>query len=264
MTIRQISDKTVLHQYLIRDRIAAAYQLGDLDEQYVAYCKWWGHENERGILDAVTLLYTGLRTPVVLTLGDSAGTADTLDAIHDDLPERFFCQVHGHHVNALKNRFRTDDLTPRIRMGLHRSDYQARPVTIDHECTVLSHTDTADLMALYQFYPDNFFEPYQLGTGYYYGLRLDGLLVSIAGIHSISEEFDIAVVGNLVTHPEYRSQGLGRACTATLLNRLFDNVSLVALNVMDDNQAARQMCRNLGFGDHVQFYEGIAEKGQGS
>lgn len=58
-------------------------------------------------------------------------------------------------------------------------------------------------MVLYQFYLDNFFEFYQFGMGYYYGLCLDGQLVSIAGIYSVSEEFDIVVVGNLVIYLDY-------------------------------------------------------------
>jgi len=260
MTVQRIEDKDVLHQYFVRDRIASAYQLADLDGRYWGYCRWWGHTNERSILDAVVMLYTGLRTPVLLTSGDAEGVGQIVDTIYAELPSQFFGQVHGHQLGALQGRINTENLSPRIRMGLHRSDYYARPLETDERCVVLSHADTADLMRLYQHYPDNFFEPYQLETGYYVGLREEGQLVSIAGVHTVSPAYKMAVVGNIVTHPDFRSQGLGRVCTAAVLNLLFERVALVALNVTEENVASRKMCRRLGFADHLQFYEGMIVK----
>lgn len=110
---------------------------------------------------------------------------------------------------------------------------------------------------LYEHYPDNFFEPYQLETGLYFGVRDEDIgLASIAGIHVVSESHDVAVIGNFVTHPERRGRGYASACTARLLSELFETVSLVALNVQEDNEPAQRMYRNFGFEENNVFYEG--------
>jgi len=138
---------------------------------------------------------------------------------------------------------------------LERSNYKTR--TTEHEVERLGHRDTAAIMDLYQHYPDNFFEPYQLETGLYFGVRDEELgLSSIAGIHVFNEEHDVAVIGNFVTHPDRRGQGLATACTARLLDELFGRVSFVALNVQEDNAPAIKMYGNFGFEKNNIFFEG--------
>ena len=53
-----------------------------------------------------------------------------------------------------------------------------------------------------------------LETGKYFGIRREGILVSVAGIHVYSPEYDVAALGNITTHPDFRGQGLGRKVTA--------------------------------------------------
>jgi ribosomal protein S18 acetylase RimI-like enzyme len=144
-------------------------------------------------------------------------------------------------------------------MGLPRDVWKetAPGARDDVEVRRLGHRDTASIMKLYEHYPDNFFEPYQLETGYYFGVRDEDLgLASIAGIHVISEDHDVAVIGNFLTHPARRGRGLASACTERLLRELFDNVSLVALNVQEDNEPAVRMYGNFGFEQNNVFYEG--------
>ena len=82
-----------------------------------------------------------------------------------------------------------------------------------------------------------------LESGYYYGHREAGELVSVAGIHVFSEQFDVAAIGNIVTHADFRSRGHSRRCTAALLRGLFGKVSLAALNVHTENEAAQTVYR---------------------
>ncbi len=117
-------------------------------------------------------------------------------------------------------------------------------------------------MELYQHYPDNFFEPYQVESGLYFGIRSeDGeQLVSIGGIHVLSEFYDVAAIGNLVTHPDHRSQGYASRVIGHLLNELFQRVSLVALNVQVDNVAAIKTCERFNFEPTHRFFEGIVTR----
>src|SRR6478735_7958009 len=66
--------------------------------------------------------------------------------------------------------------------------------------------------------------PYQLGfaswlpstaiaDGVYYGMRVNGQLVAAAGTHVVSPGARLAVVGNVLTHVDYRGRGF--ACATT-------------------------------------------------
>ena len=78
----------------------------------------------------------------------------------------------------------------------------------------------------------------------------------MGGIHVVSEEYDVAVIGNLVTHSDYRGQGLATIVTTRLVEELFEEVSLLALNVGRDNEPAVHLYNNLGFQSNNVFYEG--------
>jgi ribosomal protein S18 acetylase RimI-like enzyme len=249
-----------LHDYLLVDRVAAAYQLGDLDPKYAEYCRWWGEFSDSGDLNAVLLLYTGLRMPAVLTLGHGPQVEELLAAIRTELPSRFYGHMTTEHLASLKSEYVAEQLVPMIRMGLHRDDFVRADMDLS-QVAPLSHSDTADIIDLYQYYPGNFFEPYQLETGYYYGIREGEQLVSIAGIHVVSSANDVAAIGNIVTHPDHRSKGYSRQCTSYLLDKLFGLVSLTALNVQSENGAARSIYKRLGFSEHMDYLEGLIEHG---
>ncbi|MFB6374444.1 MAG: GNAT family N-acetyltransferase, partial [Bradymonadaceae bacterium] len=72
------------------------------------------------------------------------------------------------------------------------------------------------------------------------------------------EEYDVAAIGNLVTHPKARGQGYATACTGRLLDELFEEVSLVALNVRNDNSPAISVYTSFGFQQNSTFWEGRA------
>ncbi len=261
MNVREISDKTTLHRYLITDPVVAAYHLGDLDDRYFPFCRWWGADGEDGELKSVILLYSGLRLPAVLALGDPEGVDQILEspAVQHELPGRFYAHVLNGHLASLQHHYNVDKMISMVRMGLRREDY-TRPERELNGVETVSHSDTAELMSLYRYYPDNFFEPYQLETGYYYGLREAGRLVSVAGIHVYSEQYDIAAIGNIVTHPDHRCKGYSSRCTSRLLRSLLERVSLVALNVQRDNAAARTVYKRLGFHDHAKYVEGLVTR----
>ena len=173
------------------------------------------------------------------------------------LPRRYHFHVLESYSDPVARLIQPTQMQSMIRMGLDRKDYQARAIDFDRPIHRLGHRDTAAIMALYSHYPDNFFEPYQLETGLYFGIRDEELgLCSIAGIHVISQDHDVAVIGNFVTHPEMRGCGLSTACTGQLLEALFDRVSLVALNVQSDNAPAIRMYSNFGFRENNVFFEG--------
>jgi predicted GNAT family acetyltransferase len=105
-----------------------------------------------------------------------------------------------------------------------------------------------DLLRLYdESYPGNWFDPHLLQTRQYFGLRVKGGLVSVAGVHVYSETYRVAAIGNVVTHPAHRNKGYARLVTARLCQSLLETVDHIGLNVRADNEAAIACYRKLGF-----------------
>ena len=262
MTLTRIEDRDELREYLVADRVKYAYQLGNLDPAYFQFCKWYGMRREDESLGSLILLYIGLSLPVVFMAGMEPDFQQLLTEVRPHLPKRFHFHVLDEQMDPVREVFQPRSSQRMVRMGLAKDDFLAARES-RHEptdVTRLGHRDTAAIMKLYEHYPDNFFEPYQLETGLYFGIRDEQFgLASIAGIHVVSEDHDVAVIGNFLTHPGRRGQGMSSRCTARLLDDLFQTVSLVALNVQEDNQPALKMYENFGFERNHVFYEGRVE-----
>ncbi len=260
MTVEKLSDREELRDFLVRDRLANAYLLGNLDPSYFQFCQWYGARNDDGELQNLMLVYLGLSLPVVFMSGNGKGLKRFLVESREVVPGRFHYHVLEEQLEALTSVFPTKGAKAMHRMGLRREDFEG--VESDERVERMGHRDTAAIMELYDHYPDNFFEPYQLETGLYFGIRDGGRLVSLAGVHVLSERHDIAVLGNLVTHSAVRGEGLATAVTGRLIEELFERVSLLALNVGRDNEPAVRLYKNFGFQENNIFYEGRWEGGQ--
>ncbi len=255
MSVETLTDSQELRQFLMKDRLANAYLLGDLDPAYDQFCKWYGSRHPDGSLRNVMLVYVGLSLPVVIMSGNGEGLEKFLEDSRSVVPDRFHFHVQEEQMPALQAVYPTDGAEAMLRMGLERDDFEGS--FDDDTVRRLGHRDTAAIMELYEHYPDNFFEPYQLETGFYFGIRDDDdRLVSMGGVHVLSEEYDVAVIGNLVTHSEYRGQGLATLVTQRLVEELFEQVSLLALNVGRGNEPAVHLYEKLGFESNNVFYQG--------
>lgn len=267
-SLERVKDKNLLRQFLMRDRYANAYLLGKLDQAYDPFCKWYAQLDAQGEITDLLLLYQGLSIPVTFFASAiDRNPQHFFQACQSVLPRRFEFHVIHDDMSIFRDTYKIDSSQKMHRMGLERAHYLAATANHprdEHDALMverLGHRDTAAIMELYQHYPDHFFEPYQLESGLYFGVRHpeDGTLLSIAGVHSISHEYDVAVIGNLVTHPDARGKGLATACTSTLLKELFQEVSFVALNVQYHNAPAIRMYTNFGFAPNNIFYEGRSE-----
>lgn len=259
MSVEPIQDREEIRTFLMADRLANAYLLGNLDPKYLPFCRWYGDRTDEGKLDSILCHYSGLSLPAVFMVGAETSFESLLRECRDHLPDRFHFHVGEERMTIVKGIFEPTSYERMIRMGLERGSYE-RPKLTNGQVDRLGHRDTASIMDLYQHYPDHFFEPYQLETGLYFGVRDPSVgLASIAGIHVFSEEHDVAVIGNFVTHPARRGAGLASACTARLLDALFEKVSFVALNVQEGNEPAIGLYSKFGFEKNNVYYEGRVE-----
>jgi predicted GNAT family acetyltransferase len=107
--------------------------------------------------------------------------------------------------------------------------------------------------------PDSF-DRLQLESGVFYGVREAGKLVSAAGTHVIGREAEVAAVGNVFTHPDFRRRGFAARASAAVVADLFDQgIQTIVLNAAMDNEPALKMYRALGFWPFCGYYEGVGE-----
>ncbi|MEV0808810.1 GNAT family N-acetyltransferase [Micromonospora sp. NPDC050200] len=250
MPVRAEHDRATLAALLRRDPVLHAYQLGDLDDFFWPYTSWF----RRG--DQVALLYHGVAPPVLLAFA-APGDRDQLAALLAELAPMLPAHLHAHLSpgldDVLGRWFAVDPAGAHLRMALTDP---ARLAEVTPAGEVLDDADLPALRALYAAaYPGNWFDPRMLATGQYVGIRREGGLVAVAGVHVWSPTYRVAALGNVTTHPRARGQGSAAAAVAALCARLREHVDHVTLNVKADNLTAVRLYRRLGFTRVADFGE---------
>jgi len=121
-------------------------------------------------------------------------------------------------------------------------------------------SDATELNRLYQLGFGAWLPPQAIADGVYYGLRVKGHLVAAAGTHVTSPAARLAVVGNVLTHGDFRGRGYATAVTAAVTAELLESCDDVVLNVRADNPPAISAYRHLGYAEHVRFEERLAHR----
>ena len=234
------------------------YALGDLDPAFWPFTTWYALE-DGGAIRAVLLLYTAFETPTLMALGDPPfdDLLYLLRSARRLLPPRVYAHLSPGGLTALGADVRSRSRGPHLKMALL---HPALDVPGVDRVERLTPADVPALEALYAAgYPAHWFDPRQIDTGHYYGLRADGALVSAAGAHVYSPGQRVAALGNIVTHPAHRGRGYAAAVTARLCAEVADTVDHVGLNVKADNAAAVACYTRLGFRPVAEYEEVTVE-----
>jgi GNAT superfamily N-acetyltransferase len=255
-----LHDRDELEAFFCGDPILHLYSLGDLDPAFWPHTAWFGIRRA-GLLEEVVLLYLGLSLPTVQVFasGGPAQAARLFGELLPALPARFHAHLGPPELERTlreQRSFAPYGLSLRMRLeDPTRVELPEPPGMV-----VLDSGDEPAIRALLaEAYPGNFFEPRMLDSGLYLGLRREGRLVAMAGLHVRSERYRAAALGNVATHPALRGQGLARSLTAALCRRLLDRgIGRVGLNVREANTAGRALYEGLGFVTHLRYQEGVA------
>jgi ribosomal protein S18 acetylase RimI-like enzyme len=251
----ELRDRNAIAAVLRRNPQAHVYELGDLDDFDWPYTRWFGWESG-GELEHAVLLYTQPSVPVLIAIADAPnGSMPALvEGVRDELPGRIYVHVSPPLLDVLGRRFSVETAEPHLKLALARLDLLEAEAT---DVEILGDGDLGDLGVLYEAaYPGTWFEPRLLATGRYVGIRRDGQLMCVAGVHVHSPRWGVAALGNVATLPELRGQGLARrACAALCLLLLDDGIETIGLNVNRDNAAAVRAYTRLGFEPVAEYVE---------
>ena len=249
-----IHEKNLIERYLRQNPFLHLYELGDLDDFFWQHTNWYAMV-EHGTITQLALLYLGAPSAVLLGLTDEpAAMRALLQEVRPILPLHF----HAHLSQDVARVF-TADYTL-ASSGLHYKMALTDPACLAQVETshveALAPNHLAEIEVLYQqSYPHNSFDPRMLETGYFYGIRHAGELVSIAGVHVYSATYNAAAIGNVTTRPDMRGRGLGTQTCAKLCQQLLHTTDHIGLNVKADNLAALASYRKLGFTHYANYEE---------
>ena len=251
---RAVSDRSEIAAFLRTDRRYAAYALGDLDGPNRARVAWGMAYDEAGRPTAVVMHHEGLVPQPLFLMGAPDGCRAVLESVLK--PRDAYLQGTELHGVALRGLYDLDAPLQMLRMVVDRESFEPFAGPAER----LTALDIDDLNRLYQLGSRAGFPPSVVEDGVYYGVRVRDRLVSAAGTHAINAREGIAVVGNVMTHADFRGHDFAKMVTSAVTAELLDRVEDVALNVHADNDPAVAAYSRLGYRTHCQLIERLARR----
>ncbi len=253
-----IGDRAAIRARLATDPAWAVYALGDLAPGLFEHTRWHAAEGEASLL----MFFGGLDIPVLFTLGPAELVAGLLAEIVDQ--PKLYLSIRPDILPLIHARYAVSHETAMWRMVWDRQRFTPGPVRA-------ARLTLADYPALTRLYADgaatgeapDFFAPYMVENGVFFGVFEDEALVAAAGTHLVEPDECVAAVGNVYTRRDRRGQGLATEVTGAVTGDLARGLppgAVIALNVKQANTAAIKVYERLGFARYCAFYEGVAER----
>jgi ribosomal protein S18 acetylase RimI-like enzyme len=253
LTVQTTQDRALLREFLERNRLFSAYALCDLEDREFSRTRW-GVAFDGDETVALVLEYSGMTPQPMFVLGSQDG----IEAILRDVirPRAAYVATLTESLPAVETHYRVDPGPPMVRMFVDRVRFRPYPADVRR----LLPIEIGELNRLYQLGFASWLPSSAIAEGVYYGIRVGGRLVAAAGTHVISPQARLAVVGNVLTHIDYRGRGYATAVTGAVTAELLRTCDQVALNVRSDNPPALQAYRRLGYAEHVRFEERLIHR----
>ena len=247
-----LHDKAEIEAFLRKNVYLHIYSIGDLDDFFWHNTVWYASKDGDD-LQAVVLLYTVPPVPTLHAISEKVDPmAELLRSVLHLLPGRFHAHLSPGLAEVFDERGSVESSEKNYKMAL--TDKSRIPDVDCSQVVCLTAADLDPMLRLYEeAYPGNWFDPRMLETGQYFGIRNENRLVSVAGVHVCSQEYKVASLGNIVTHPDYRGNGFAKSATARLCQSLTETVDHIGLNVKADNTAALSLYEKIGF-EIISFY----------
>ncbi len=203
---------------------------------------------------AIALEYSGMTPQPMFVMGRDDG----IEAILRDVvrPRAAYVAALTESLPAVQTQYKVDPGPPMVRMWVDKARFRPYPADVRR----LLPIEIGELNRLYQLGFASWLPSSSIAEGVYYGIRVGGRLVAAAGTHVISPQARLAVVGNVLTHIDYRGRGYATAVTGAVTADLLRTCDQVALNVRSDNPPALQAYRRLGYAEHVRFEERLVHR----
>ncbi len=110
---------------------------------------------------------------------------------------------------------------------------------------LLSEADVSDMLALTALAFPGYFRPRTHELGAYFGVRVGGLLVAMAGERmSVSGYQEVSAV---CTHPDFRGRGYAQRLVQRVVKEMLKRGTDPFLHVGQENESAKRVYEKMGF-----------------
>jgi ribosomal protein S18 acetylase RimI-like enzyme len=165
---------------------------------------------------------------------------ELLKFVLERIEEPFNLLCDSNDVKLLRQIARLESGSMRFQQMVTRSP---RRIKTRIKVTRVKRKDLSELNRFYETVEA--WLPIHFETGPYYCIKVDGKIVSAAGVRFVTPQ--IANVANVFTDEAYRNRGFATACTSTLAWHLASTGRIVTLLVEKDNAPAIHIYEKLGF-----------------
>jgi RimJ/RimL family protein N-acetyltransferase len=254
---RAVTDRDLIATFLRTDRLYAAYPLGDLDGPGRRRVAWGMSFDAAGRPTALAMHHEGLVPQPLFLMGEVDGCRAILAGVLK--PRDAYFQTSAVHEAAIRELYELEPPMAMLRMAVDRRSF----IPFAGPAERLGSADIEELNRLYQLGFRSGFPASVLEEGVYYGVRVRGRVVAAAGTHVVSPRERIAVVGNVMTQPEFRGHDFAKMVTSAVTAELLARVTDVTLNVHADNAPAIAAYSRLGYGVYCHLVERIGRRRSG-
>jgi GNAT superfamily N-acetyltransferase len=240
-----LHDKNSILSYLKKNAGLQIYSIGDLDNFFWPKTIWFALRDADAI-QSIALLYVGMDMPTLLSFyeGESCFSCQLIERIRHLLPVKFNAHLSPGLLDIFGRQNIIDYYGLNCKMVLKKAVHEPN----DKNIRKLSFDDLSIIKDFFAVsYPKNWFDSRMLETGKYYGYFINDKLVGVSGIHVFSEEYKVAALGNIATHPDHRGKQIGYKLTSALCFDLQKCVDIIGLNVKSDNDHAIKCYKKIGF-----------------
>ena len=251
--IEELSDAGAIRRLLETRRAYAAYALGQLDDRFFGLVRCFQAKGSTG--QALVLFSSAGLGNALFAMGDS-GALEAILRLHRG-PRQNYATCQPEHLAVFRRYFSMAQEQPMLRMAVTAEEFEPAPEPADG--VGLRRLRAGDTRMLNQLYNAEgapaYYSPAHVREGVYYGVYERSRLVSVAGTHVITEQWSIAVVGNVFTHPASRGRGYARLATSAVTKHLLERCRDVVLTVDPENVPGVRAYRRLGFQEECRLLE---------
>ncbi|MFO8009867.1 MAG: GNAT family N-acetyltransferase [Dehalococcoidia bacterium] len=250
--VKRLTSRGEMLSYIETNRCHAVTAFAHLDASFPEIARW--HAATDGERFALCLIAKGLFPTYIFTMGDAEMLGLLVESI--GMPGRAFFTCEAEHLETLRNIYQIEWHLSMKRMMVTEGEF----TPVAEKATRLRPAQVAEINALYAQEKASNFTSAQIRRGAFHGIWRDGQLVAVAGTHFIVPTYGIAYLGNVLTHPQYRNQGLATTCVSSVTTELLKTCSEVVLNVEPYNLPAIRTYTGLGYRDKGQVVEGSGHR----
>jgi predicted GNAT family acetyltransferase len=254
MEVKIIHDASKVYEFLKnKTRYDYIYQFNDLSP------KEWDNVMCYGLFDnselkEIAMLLINYDIPVLLaaSFANKKYNTELLLRIKKFLPSKFYTHMDRETLDSVFQEKDISEVEEYMNMGL--CNYDLVDKKEENEAVRLGFNDLKDIKELIKVsYPEAWLDDDLVKLNENFGIYIDGKLVSFAGIHAYSEEYQVAAVAHVTTHPDYRQKGYGEKVVCSLVKDLKNKIEFIGLNVKVNNSAAINCYKKLGFVEFEKF-----------